>query len=577
MADLGLQRIEVGLALSAGLALTWWLWVPSTNALSTFTFISLAIVLLVPRLRAMTTGWLSRGTELLRSCPPWKVGLGIFGVTVAELGWWVFQHRPPGIMLVHDESSYRLGTLLLASGKLWTGGLWAPESFESFHILTEKVYASIYFPGTAMLHVPGYWLGLPAQVTSVVLAGLSLVAIFALVRRVGGGDLGLLAAVLVWGSSPFRLHAGMIMSQIPSLLMGTLAFLAMLEWRERGEWWQAALIGGFCGGLMLVRPQDGAFLLPVLACLALPELRRYRKRLLKGVAIAFAGISPFLCLMLVQNTGLTGSPWKAAYWEYTKQMQPGTGFLSSHSDVKPQTSVQQKIDLATEYSEIQKASVDESVVANIRSRGQMLLKGTLPSVGLVLLFPLGICALVRNSEGRGITGVLLLYVLIYGSFSFYMPPYAIPVSGYVAGVIVMSLRSLGQMSANVRNIAFMFVAVTSIVNLPEINPAAKQEYPAARDSKLAVLAEATLPNKPAVLFIRYQSGDDFHDEPVYNLGALKLEDQSVIRAHDLGESKRLEVLKGLHSPRHVYILERRTGIVMPLGVSDQILKEKSGR
>src|SRR5215207_7689219 len=60
-----------------------------------------------------------------------------------------------------DESSYAIQARMIAAGRLWTAAHPAAESFDSAYVLVRPVYASMYFPGTALMLVPAVWLGLP--------------------------------------------------------------------------------------------------------------------------------------------------------------------------------------------------------------------------------------------------------------------------------------------------------------------------------------------------------------------------------------------------------------------------------
>src|SRR3954463_13892765 len=53
----------------------------------------------------------------------------------------------------HDELSYVLQLRMLAQGRLWMPVHPCAEYFETFYILNDRAYASIYFPGTALLYV----------------------------------------------------------------------------------------------------------------------------------------------------------------------------------------------------------------------------------------------------------------------------------------------------------------------------------------------------------------------------------------------------------------------------------------
>ena len=54
----------------------------------------------------------------------------------------------------HDEGSYLLGMRMLATGRLWMPRHELADFFDTFYVLNEPVYASLYFPGTALMYVP---------------------------------------------------------------------------------------------------------------------------------------------------------------------------------------------------------------------------------------------------------------------------------------------------------------------------------------------------------------------------------------------------------------------------------------
>src|SRR3954451_2599106 len=60
-----------------------------------------------------------------------------------------------------DELSYLTQFQMLAKGKLWMHAHPLADFFDSFQLLVTPVYASMYFPGSALLYTPATWLHLP--------------------------------------------------------------------------------------------------------------------------------------------------------------------------------------------------------------------------------------------------------------------------------------------------------------------------------------------------------------------------------------------------------------------------------
>jgi hypothetical protein len=72
---------------------------------------------------------------------------------------------------------------------------------------------------------------------------------------------------------------------------------------------------------------------------------------------------------------------------------------------------------------------------------------------------------------------------------------------------------------------------------------------------------------PAVVLFRFSPGCNVHEEPVYNTDVIWPDDAPIIRAQDLGRRDgELLGYYALRQPnRSFYILDRRTGMVVPLG------------
>src|ERR1700722_5949128 len=106
---------------------------------------------------AITVGWL---WPVNRSRLPsrWKwssVAAAVAAVAYLLATAWQ-QHRQLAPLL-HDEFSYLTQAHQLAHGRLRMPSHPLAAFFDSFQLIVHPVYASIYFPGTAMLYVPGIW------------------------------------------------------------------------------------------------------------------------------------------------------------------------------------------------------------------------------------------------------------------------------------------------------------------------------------------------------------------------------------------------------------------------------------
>src|SRR5215207_1223369 len=70
-----------------------------------------------------------------------------------------------------DDQAYAIQTQMLARGRLWMSPHPCADFFDSFHVLSQPVYAPAYFPGTALLYIPLVWLGLPLWVGPIIVSG----------------------------------------------------------------------------------------------------------------------------------------------------------------------------------------------------------------------------------------------------------------------------------------------------------------------------------------------------------------------------------------------------------------------
>src|SRR4029434_6598264 len=140
--------------------------------------------------------------------------------------------------------------------KLWTHPHDLAEFFETFHVLEKPVYASVYFPGTALMYLPAVWLNLPFWLLPVIVAG----AGAAMLYRVTAGliDCGadMLAALICVSLEWFRYLSLMVMSHSVMLLLGLLILWASLRWRQGRSLKWAVVLGAFIGWAAITRPVD---------------------------------------------------------------------------------------------------------------------------------------------------------------------------------------------------------------------------------------------------------------------------------------------------------------------------------
>ena len=83
----------------------------------------------------------------------------------------------------HDEFSYIIQTRMIADFRFFTPGHPLGDFFETFQFVTRNGYASVYFPGAAMMYAPGIWMNLPYWCMPLVVSSLCVAMVFLIVAK----------------------------------------------------------------------------------------------------------------------------------------------------------------------------------------------------------------------------------------------------------------------------------------------------------------------------------------------------------------------------------------------------------
>jgi hypothetical protein len=480
---------------------------------------------------------------------------------------------------IHDEFSYLLGAQMLARGRLWMSQHPLADFFESFHILVKPVYASIYFPGTALLHVPGVWLGLPTWVTPVVIAGAIVGMTYRVVAELLDGVAGILACLLLVGDGSFRVFSTVVMAQLPAALLGLLMIWAWLRWRrERSHTWAAAF-GFIAGWAAITRPVDAlVYAIPIAVAMAWDLRKQRAKTWLTTAGVVVAASIPLFALQIAFDVGVTGRPFQTPYVAYLEQNQPGSAFGSrvdsSHaSATRPASALPQKQIYYQELFETERGLRATGFVRWFVERLAMSVWLTLPSSSLLILIPL---IVLRPRVGP--IGVLLvvpaLFLAMYALNPFFLGHYALAIEPCIACWVVVAASALSGSSRGPGPVLTVGIAAICLAALPEINPGiadGSQMMPviATAEQKLATIDDA-----PAVVLFRFHSGSSVHEEPVYNSTVAWPDDAKIVRAHDLGPERDREIFdyygSGAHGlPRTFYLFDRGDGSFVRLGKREE--------
>ena len=173
---------------------------------------------------------------------------------------------------VHDEFSYLIQMRMLATGHLWMPAIPLPDFFETFYVFVSPVYASMYFPGAAMMYVPALLLHLPYYVAPLAASGVCAALLYLIFTDILDGASGLLAVLILLSMGMFRMMSIMLMAQTPTLLLGLAMTWAVLQWRRGNKARWLVVLGLAAGWAAITRPADALCFAIVLAVVMAMDL-----------------------------------------------------------------------------------------------------------------------------------------------------------------------------------------------------------------------------------------------------------------------------------------------------------------
>jgi 4-amino-4-deoxy-L-arabinose transferase-like glycosyltransferase len=532
-----------------------------------------------PTTRAAVT----RALDRVRDPSPrqrWITAAIVFVVSVAYMGFTAWQQDRDLIPKFHDEHMHLVQMRHLAHGKLWTRPHELAEFFETFHVFVTPVYASVYFPGTALMYLPAVWLKLPFWLLPLlVAAGGGAAMSYRVTAELIDGVAGLLAALMVVSLQWFRYLSLMVMSHSVMLLLGLLILWSWLRWRRAHSLRWAAGLGAFVGWAAITRPVDAiCYTAPVALAMLLDFRNLSPKRIALTIACAIASAAPFLALQVIENIGITGHPLKTPYRLYADLYTPqmSFGFHDFDPTVRPQTTLRQRQDYYDQFTIPAAAAHRPDRIARtwLTERFPLLATVTLPNRLLALLAPLSVLAL--TTVPRAATwAVLVIYIAFYAMFAYLLPVYCVVVAP-VAIVWVLLGKSVierwAARSARWRDASVAFLttaaALLSIATLPGIDREVIDDGFLAPTMWFSYVDAPKAVERPAIILFRYTPGDNTNEEPVYNVDVVNPDDAPIIRAHDLGPQRNRELFAyyAQRQPdRNVYHFDRRTRTLTPLG------------
>jgi hypothetical protein len=542
MIGAGVRRISVILLLVLGVQLWLVIGLGAWRPAELYAVAACALVALLPGVNRKVAAALERvrrpsaGVRRL-------VAVVIAVAATAYLYWTARRQGRDFVPLMHDEFSYLVQIHQLARGRLWMPEHKLADFFESIHLLVRPVYASKYFPGTALLYAPAVWLGLPVWVMPLACSGMAVGLVYRIIAELLDGLWAAVAALLIVATMRFRVVSIMIVAQPALSVMVLLMVWAWLRWRRGQKSGWVLLIGFLAGWAALIRPVDAVcYALPVGIAMSLAVWRVSATAWLRIAGLLVLGAAPFMCLQKFYNRGVTGSWLKTPWGEYARHSDPYDvwGFPAYDEAKKPLSPLPEKWRFAEEQTEREFREHGDVLNAWGRVRLPRLFANALPSVLLLALWPVGVMGL---RERRWVPwAVLPLFVALYVPYTYFTVHYPVAVLPAVGFGIVLGGWVLEGTCQRWRELVTTFVASTvimlALVNLPEaIRGRPDYLWQEGDPPEVRRVNEmlANLPTKPAVVLFPDDPRPGGHAAPVYNADVAWPDEAVVIRAHDLGE------------------------------------------
>ena len=441
-----------------------------------------------------------------------------------------------------DEFSYLIQMRMLAHGRLWMPPLPFPQFFDTFYLITTPVYASMYFPGAAIMYVPPLLLHLPYYIGPLAAAGLCCALLWLVFTEILDGASGILAVILLLSLAMFRMMSIMPMAQIPTLLLGLIMTWAVLQWRKQMKPRWLILLGIATGWCAITRPADALCFAIVLAILMAMDLKsKPAQAWLKTFAIVAASVLPFLLFQLYLNRNITGEWFTTPFARYNDVLYPGAfGFHSA----PPPAHVSDIPQIQFFYESNAKGVIEKHQLKNLFSIGlknewDMARHVTVSDGFLWLMIPMSLLVMWKRRYWAlwGMLPIFLLGLSPY-AFSWWMPHYMMVVMPATILLCLLPIRFLVGIFPNgapaIRTMISLGIIALALSAMPQFNRVLHDQYFETPELQLIDRDLILKVSSPAVVLFHFNRLKvNVSEEPVYNADVAWPDDAPVIRARDL--------------------------------------------
>ena len=462
---------------------------------------------------------------------------------------------------IHDEFSLLLQADTFLSGRLSNPPHPFWEHFESFHILQQPTYASMYFPLRSAPLLLGKVLGHPWIGVILVFSMLCAAVTWAL-RGLATPELALLGGLLV------GLRYGLFSYWINSYwggsitaLGGALVLGAYLRVRTRPRWRDGVALGVGVVLLMATRPLEGFFFcLPFVVALVLWLAGQVRMRKYDaGLRIAAPSLTFFaagVAFMLTFNAAVTGSARETPYEINRHQyaLAPASFFAEPIVGERRGDASMRRF-YAWEAGAYERGG-STTGLANATGRKLVNLYRFYVGAALAVPFLAGAFVMAKRYPVPAAAGALVTLAFLTTSWDlahYASPAFVLFIAAIVLGLDCFAARPAGKRPPLGRNTSFLATALPIAAILPLAIPsvfvmmgrasfgAVEIERPccsygggpgSARQALVSQLEQ--LPGRDLV-FINTETGDDLHFTWIANSADIDAAD--IVWARDLGAER----------------------------------------
>jgi hypothetical protein len=514
-------------------------------------FLALALALALVLTAGFKPSWVSRFAERTRPC---MIALAALPVILRLL---LLPHHPVPAPDIYDEFSHLLAADTLRHFRFANPVHPFHQFFETFFVLQEPSYSSIYPPGQGlMLAIGQVILGYPwAGVLAATAALCSLT--YWMLRAwttpqwslVGG-----VIAVITFG--PLNSWMNSYWGGSFAAAAGCLVFGALPRFKQSLDVRNAMLLGVGLALIVLTRPYESIFLFAAVAVYLIP-MRKNKALAAAAVPLAIAGV-----MILRQNHAVTGSwttlPYSLSQYQYgvpaalTIQTDP-----SPHRELTPQQVMEYKSQLAFRTG---KETVQSFLLRlEYRVRFYRFFVLTPLFVALVFFIPA-----LSEPRFRWVAFTIVLSVLginLFPAFQFhYLAPIA-PLFILIAIIGLQRLSSISQSAAQALVVLcvfqFVFWYVMHIFDDREFSKDARvyETWGGLNHGKperrIAVRREMDAIPGQVLVFVHYSPAHIFQDEWVYN--EADIDRARIVWARDLGPEENAK-LCAYYPERQAFVL-----------------------